>query len=514
MPSEATPDGGWQRLHPFTLLFALGTRLYAARALAVPAVIALAISRGRRGDGDWREWELWLLAPTAAVLAYEVLQYVTLAYRLAPHDVVIRRGLFWKSERHIPYLRVQNVELVQHAAHRLAGVATVRLDTGTGSGAEAELAVLSLDAIAELREAVRAGRREAREPAAAGAVPEGEPAEVLAALSLPELLLHGLLTSRGTVVIAAIAGFLWQADVDGWDVGRYLPSPRSVWGRVSSDWATPWRVVEIGLLVLAVVLVFRVLSAIWSAVKHFGFTLTARGSELFQAYGLLTRVGRTIPRERIQKLTVTDDFWLRRFRRAAISVDTAAFVPEPHEEAAREASHVLVPFLPADRVTDVVRRVQPAGADDVGDFAALAWQPVDPRTFRRLLRQRLPIVVLASIGPSIGVGRWAIPIAIVAAAAMTLDAWIAARRTAFAWAGDTLVFRSGAWKRRVSLVRAARMQVVSLTRSPFDRRWGMAGVRVDTAGAAGGGHHVRIPWLREDVAAALYARLRRVSATT
>jgi membrane protein YdbS with pleckstrin-like domain len=40
----------------------------------------------------------------------------------------------------------------------------------------------------------------------------------------------------------------------------------------------------------------------------------------------------------------------------------------------------------------------------------------------------------------------------------------------------------------------------------------MAGVRVDTAGAASGGHHVRIRWLSTDVADALYARLRRAAA--
>jgi hypothetical protein len=40
----------------------------------------------------------------------------------------------------------------------------------------------------------------------------------------------------------------------------------------------------------------------------------------------------------------------------------------------------------------------------------------------------------------------------------------------------------------------------------------MAGIHVDTAGAASGGHHVHIRCLPADVATALYARLRRASA--
>ena len=87
-----------------------------------------------------------------------------------------------------------------------------------------------------------------------------------------------------------------------------------------------------------------------------------------------------------------------------------------------------------------------------------------------------------------------------------------ARFTAFAWSGDTLCFRSGMVTRQVTLVRTGRIQVVSLERSPFDRRWGMAGVRVDTAGAASRGHRVTIRCLASGVAESLYARLRHAAA--
>jgi putative membrane protein len=504
MPSEPAPGTGWRRLHPFTLVFALGSRLYASRALFFSALLALVVSR-RRSSGDWHDWEHWLLVPVFGLLALELVRYFTLMYRFDAHEIVIAQGLFWKRERHIPYARVQNIELVQHAMHRLAGVAVVRLDTGTGAGAEGELSVLSLDAVAELRDAVRVGRREL----AGGDAAESRP-DVLVALGLRELALHGLLTARGTVVIGALAGLLWQADLEGWGVRRYLPSAEGVWGSLVQ--ATPRMLAEIGLLVIAAVLIFRLLSAAWSVVKHFDFRLTSRGPELFQSYGLITRVGRTIPRARIQKLTVSDDPWMRLFRRATLTVDTAASVHEKRKQQGQESSHVLVPIVPAPRVAGLVREVHPTGATaPFDDLASLDWQGVDPRTFRRLVPVRLAIAAIVGLivrGPS---GSWvAAAVAGVAVAAILIvRAWIAARSTAFAWSGETLLFRSGAWARHVSLVRASRVQVVNLIRSPFDRRWGMARVHVDTAGAAGGGHHVRIPWLTDAVADSLYARLRQ-----
>ena len=125
---------------------------------------------------------------------------------------------------------------------------------------------------------------------------------------------------------------------------------------------------------------------------------------------------------------------------------------------------------------------------------------------------RIALGALIALGASAGLGPWALLVGAVAAAFFVTDAWVAARFTAFAWSGDALIFRSGGLTRHMSLVRTGRMQVVSIARSPFDRRWRMARVRVDTAGAASGGHHVDIPWLADDVASALYARLRHGAA--
>jgi putative membrane protein len=514
MPSDPpvgpTADGVWQRLHPVSLLFAVGARLYGLRGLVLPAGVAVFVSRG--GNPSWADYDGWLLIPAAGLLVLELVQYFTLAYRFDRHEIAITRGLFWKRERHIPYARIQNVELIQNAAHRLAGVAVVRLDTGTGSGSEGELSVLSLDAVRALREAVGVGRRDAAAPDApidAAAAPSPPPA-VLAAPSLRELALHGLLTSRGLVVIAALAGAVWQFDIDEWVFG-YLPSAKGFWGTVRQ--ASPLLLIEGALVVVVAAVVFRVLSAAWSAVKHYEFTLSGRGGELFQNYGLLTRVGRTIPRARIQKVTVTQEWLMRRLRRATLTVETAASAAPTDPDRGSQGSQVLVPIVATDAVAGLVREVYSQRVlADAPDLASLAWQGVHPRALTRLLRIRLALATLIGIGTSAGLGPWALTIGAIAAAFFAADAWVTARCTAFAWSGDALVFRSGGLTRRTSLVRAGRMQVVSIERSPFDRRWRMARVRVDTAGAASSGHRVDIPLLAEDVADALYARLRHAAA--
>ena len=256
-----------------------------------------------------------------------------------------------------------------------------------------------------------------------------------------ELLLHGLLTASGWVVIAAAAGALWQIDLEAWGLSRFLPSTEGVWGGLRR--ATPTIALEIGVLIVFAVLIFRLLSAVWSAIKHYEFTLTARGDELFQSYGLLTRVGRTIPRSRIQKLTISEAPLMRLLGRATVTVDTAASVSEQHAQQAAQGSHVLVPIVPASRLAALIRDVHPAGAAAAPDLDALDWQGVHPRTFRRLVRMRLVFAALAGAASYGMLHGWAIAVGLAAAAALVLEAWVTARFTAFAWSGDTLCFRSG-----------------------------------------------------------------------
>ena len=204
---------------------------------------------------------------------------------------------------------------------------------------------------------------------------------------------------------------------------------------------------------------------------------------------------------------------MRLLGRATITVDTAASVAEKHTAAGGARQ----PRAGADRAGVARRR---AGARRPSDrrrpprpiSTRWHWHGVDPRAFRRLLRVRLGLAALIGAASYGAAHRWAVAIGLAAAAALTAQAWVAARFTAFAWSGDTLCFRSATATRHVTLVRAGRPRwsASSNRRSIGAGAWPR--VRVDTAGAATGGHHVHIRWLPADVADALYARLRHAAA--
>jgi putative membrane protein len=80
--------------------------------------------------------------------------------------------------------------------------------------------------------------------------------------------------------------------------------------------------------------------------------------------------------------------------------------------------------------------------------------------------------------------------------------------------GGEVVFRSGWLWRSVTVAPIAKIQAIACDESPFDRRYAMAKVSVDTAGASERSHRVHIPYLARHTATALYQRLSAEASRT
>jgi putative membrane protein len=69
------------------------------------------------------------------------------------------------------------------------------------------------------------------------------------------------------------------------------------------------------------------------------------------------------------------------------------------------------------------------------------------------------------------------------------------------------VFRGGWLRKHWRFAEVRKLQALDWRQSPFDRRWGMATLHFDTAGANGMDPPLAIPYLPEDVARRLYDEL-------
>lgn len=514
MPSE-------QRLHPATLLFDLVGHV---RRFAVPAVLVMfGASRSSDGPGGmfnripsgWESWLLVLLIPAAVTT---IARYMSFRLRYDDRELVIRSGLFFRNERHVPYSRIQNVDAVQNLFHRLLHVVEVRVETGGGKEEEARMSVLSQAAFEDLRRHVFTARASlataapAAEDTSAPPVPQGE---TLIHLPLRELLLCGLLENKGMVLIGAAYGLSWESGIlNGvWDglfesevIGRGFF--RSLIGMIFEGQPLALGSIGLGLmLLLGLLLLVRLISMAWAFVRLYDFRLTRIGEDLRTQYGLFTRVTTTVPIRRVQTITVSSGPLHRLLKRATVRMETAGGTGS--DKSAASVREWLAPLIRRQAVPGLLRQVVPGV-----DLDALQWQPVHPRAFARALKPNLVIVALLTATAAVVIGWGAIGILVLTLSWAVVNTRQHVAHLGWAESDEVVVMRSGWIWQQLTLARANKIQSVAMHQSPLDRRAAMARVRVDTAGAAEFSHRIDIPYLDGEVAAQLHGRLSAQAAST
>jgi len=447
------------RLHPLTVLLEVG-RVLGRVAWFFILVVFVGSLGGRRADpAAW----LFVFAGSGALVA--LARYLSLRYWVDRGNLVIRSGIVSRQVRTIPLDKIQNVELRQNAIQQLVNVVDFRLETAAGPQAEAHLAVLSREEAERLKAEVLAER------GTTGAPDTTVPAPVVVwRAGLDDLFILGATSNRAGAILGAIAGLLVFV---GQELPQYFDNLQhglaGIVGVVSPVLA--------GAVLLGAVLVFGwLLSIALTVVGYFGFTLTREpDGRLRRRYGLLSRFETVVNPARIQLLRLGAS-WLRRrigFWEVAAHTAGAAF------EKQGSGSALLCPLLDADEITGFSQRLLPGL-----DLDAVEWNPVSPATLRRgLIRYGvLVLAIAAALIPA--AGGWA-SLALPPGAAA---AWILARRRyqVLAWARHAghVLARSGVWRRQVTIVPESKIQWVGLTRSPFQRRLGIASMSVATAAGA------------------------------
>ena len=321
--TNPTPSDGLQRLHPISLLFGM---LAVLRSTLVPLLFVTFAGPG---------YFVGFMAVPIVVMAMigPLLRYWAYRYRLDEDELVVREGILQRNERNIPYARIQNIDLEQNLLHRLFNVAVVRIETASGAKAEAEIRVLSLEAVEQMRRQVFARRQEG----AVAVDAEGQPApvvddegELIVETPPGELVLAGLISNRGFIVVGIFFGVLSQ-------MGLWESAPWERWIEALSDsdpigsiervpdWTQhPVAIVGIVLaMIVGFVIAVRALSVIFTLVTFWGFELRRRGEDLRNRYGLFTRMAARIPRRRIQLISTRTTPLHRLLGRSSVQVETA-----------------------------------------------------------------------------------------------------------------------------------------------------------------------------------------------
>lgn len=493
MRSDLAPNE--RCLHPVSLVFRV---IAHARGLLLPAIAVLYLGRGE----GWQVWAALFFVP---IVALDVFRYLTLRWRYDADELVVRQGWIWKSERHVPYARIQNVDLKQNVLHRALNVAEVRIETAGGVEPEVSLSVVSLAAYEEVRERAFAGRAQASSapasPGAGAAAESRSESAVASSSSVPETILE--LTPLDIILLGVHPGRGLALLAIAWGAARefgFFENWEQQVEHAAVESGNPESFVEGAtiLLVVAGIVGLLLLSLAASFVEFWNYSLEAEGNVFRVRRGLLTRQVQTIPRGRIQAVTIERPWFLGLFGRARVHVRTAGGNPA-REEGQRGGGRHFAPILRNERVAEILARIRPGI-----DVSQADWRPLGRTAPRRfLVGSLIPVVPLA--GLAIAFLEWpGALMAVVLVAFAVVSARRRARRAAWAREPWGLVAREGAFSTAEHATFADKIQAVDLTENPLDRRHGHVTLRVDTAGPLSrGGADVSIHYLPREIAEGL-----------
>ncbi len=496
-------------LHPSSLVFDLISHF---RQLLIPAAIAL--FSASQGSLSGMLFAIFLFFPA---ILFSVFRYFTLRYMVADGEMTIKQGLFFRRLRTIPVNRIQNIDLVQNPLHRLLRVAEVRVETASGKEAEATLRVLSMRQVSALRQELfaKGAAADTTGDLAVAALGDGgtgqdsgvpAPASEATLLEIPtDLLMRaGLASNRGMLLIGIAVGVFYQYDLESrFELRRLLQFLPELDGSILN-------VLLVSGAVLGVLAILRLFGVVWYILRFFGYRLTRHGEDLRVCCGLFTKVSATIPRKRIQFVSIHRTLLMRWMNLAAIRIETAGGGGGQADNASTMVSRRwFVPVIAESQVAQLLGELRPGLQ---WDEAALDWQPLASNARVRLIRIAcIQSLVVAALGLALTrPWGWLAGIGL----APLLIAWAIknSRAMRYCRSGEKLVYRSGVLNHKTSLTFFDKVQTARFDQSPFDRRWKQARLTIDTAAAGPAEHRIAIPYLDAAFADAEYQWISRISA--
>ncbi|MFW5965077.1 MAG: PH domain-containing protein [Natronomonas sp.] len=412
---------------------------------------------GNQTFGGFTGVGLVVVAWFLVTLAYQLVYYQRFEYELTEDTLDIASGVVSRRNREIPIRRVQNVDISRNVVHRLLGIAQIDLETAGGSSTEASLKYVSFEEAKRLQSEI--GRLKRGEVSPDETTAEAPTEDELFAITPRELALLGVvgidlrLLSFVTVLLPVVAPSLTGTFGDPL-VGLAVTAP---------------------LAAVAIVAVTAAISGALAVTNYYGFRLSRVSEELHYERGLLQRFSGTIPLEKVQTLSISENVIARRLGYASLAVETAGYSPND------AGSQSAVPLADRRRVFDLAQSVE--------FFEDVTFER-PPKRARQRYVVRYGIVAAVVVAVAFAVDRftgftfaWYVTAVLVVAAPVA--AHLKWRNLGYDVQSEYIVLREGFWTRTISVVPYYRVQTVVDSQTIFQRRRRLATLVVDTTGSSG-----------------------------
>ncbi len=469
----------WQRTSPFAILFFFGRilRLIAKNAWqSLAPLFALLVAY----QGDLvTKLTIGGIAFAVFIGTASLLSYWFFRFQISDDSILIRQGVIKKKQLDIKFDRIQGINTKQNPLDRWLGLVTLSFDTAGSAGNEGNLPAVTRGFADSLRE--RIGKPRTAESA------DDEDNEVdagaLVHLNWRDMIRIGLADRRALIVFAFIGPLMERIDEN---VDRFISDFIQVAAANGIEFDTASGI-SIGISIfVGVILLFIIVSIAAAFLRYHDFQLFLDGRTLRSHAGLLTAHEHSMELGKIQTLRLQQGIVQRLLGHYRFTARQAVSSGKN-----RSQKVFVVPVVTA-QLADTLRKkfLAPEGGRLSQDPTSTGFESISRHYMRSkiLFIGLLPsLIAVIALWVPLGPAALLFVLWLPAVAAVSYRKW---QRSGFMHDDQEIIRRSGLLGYRTVGLLFRKAQRVTVTRSRYQRRKGLASLRIYMASGS-----VRVPYI-------------------
>lgn len=394
-----------------------------------------------------------ILSVMVVLLVSGVLSWLRFTYSVVDGELRIEQGIFVRKNIYLSKERIQVIDIKAGLLQRLFGLVEVEVKTAGSSSKQAKISAISREKAEQLKKELRSGADEKAESV------ELEEEVQSYELSAKDLVITSITSGSFGIALSIVGTAFSQIDqvLSEEQLLYYLETliPASV----------STNMVLYGIIF--VIIFSWILSFLGTVIKYYGFTLTVRNKELIIRHGLFEQRQLTIPFNRIQAIQIKEGIMRQPFGYASIILESAGYGEKEGN------STTLYPLIKKENMDEFLKELIP-------EYNRGELQAKPPSKALRRYLFRMVLISLTVIIPAwfyLPYGEYALFLflpALVLGYGQYLDAGIGST-------DGTLTLQSRSLGKTTAIVQKKRIQRVSLSQNPFQKRLGLLSYLVTVA---------------------------------
>lgn len=301
-------------------------------------------------------------------IVYIILKWFTHKYKLDDTSFHIYSGIFNKSNRTVPFSKVQNINRRTSVFHRIFRVTSIRFETGMrGDDAAVEFEVISRGEADRLEQHLKASVRDAREVSEVrdevrdeirAEAELGETAyEEMSGNAPPARRIHFRPTRRDTLkasftsfsfflLIPLILSIYSKIN----DIFHVENEAKGALNSIANSW---WVITGIAILLLIACIAFGVIRTF---MKYGKYEISSDDDSIYITKGVIDETAFSIAKNRVQAIEITQSIMKRIFGLAEVKLISAGNTDSEEDKLEMNS---LYPFLPAQRAYEMISELLP-----------------------------------------------------------------------------------------------------------------------------------------------------------